>query len=130
LAADIIHKAPPSPRSMKSELSPNLEAVILKCLEKEQAKRYQSARELQSDLERLGTGHTPIAAQLQWRRPIIAAIVIVVLFSAAVSWYLLRRRVDRSTASAIHARRSVAVLGFKNLSGKPEVAWLSTAFSE
>lgn len=32
-----------------------------------------------------------------------------------------------STASP---RRSVALLGFKNLSGSPEVAWLSTAFSE
>src|SRR3989454_1875259 len=85
LAADIIHKAPPSPRSMKSELSPKLEAVILKCLEKEQAKRYQSARELQSDLERLGTGVTPIAAQLQWGWSIIAAIVIFLLCSAAAS---------------------------------------------
>ncbi|MGB2889148.1 MAG: hypothetical protein WBC04_15745 [Candidatus Acidiferrales bacterium] len=29
-----------------------------------------------------------------------------------------------------HARRSVAVLGFKNLSGRPDEAWLSTALSE
>src|SRR6185295_5063123 len=28
------------------------------------------------------------------------------------------------------ARRAVAVLGFKNLSGKAEFAWLSTAFAE
>jgi serine/threonine protein kinase len=131
LVDDIIHKAPPWPRSVKSELSPKLEVVILKCLEKEQAKRYQSAGELQSDLERLGTGVTPIAAQLQWRRRlIVATVIVVVLFAAAASWYLLMRRVDRSTDSAIHARCSVAVLGFKNLSGKPEVAWLSTAFSE
>jgi eukaryotic-like serine/threonine-protein kinase len=130
LTDDIIHNPPLPPRRLRSELSPKLEAVILKCLEKEPAKRYQSARELQTDLERLSTGVTPIAAQLQWRWPVIAAIVIVVLFSVAASWYLLRRRIDRSTASAIHARHSVAVLGFKNLSGKPEVAWLSTAFSE
>src|ERR1700730_16682716 len=38
LAGDIIHKAPRAPRSMKSELSHKLEAVILKCLEKEKAK--------------------------------------------------------------------------------------------
>src|SRR5262249_32795438 len=33
-------------------------------------------------------------------------------------------------AAPIKARRSVAVLGFKNLSGRPEHAWLSTALSE
>jgi tetratricopeptide (TPR) repeat protein len=33
-------------------------------------------------------------------------------------------------SAPIHARRSVAVLGFKNLSGRPEEAWLSTALSE
>jgi tetratricopeptide (TPR) repeat protein len=39
-----------------------------------------------------------------------------------------------NTASAglapVHARRSVAVIGFKNLSGRPDEAWLSTALSE
>lgn len=33
-------------------------------------------------------------------------------------------------ALAMKARRSVAVLGFKNLSGRPSEAWLSTALSE
>jgi eukaryotic-like serine/threonine-protein kinase len=33
-------------------------------------------------------------------------------------------------ANPIKARRSVAVLGFKNVSGRPEEAWLSTALSE
>jgi serine/threonine protein kinase len=80
LAGDIIHKAPPPPRRLRSELSPKLEAVILKCLEKEQAKRYQSARELRSDLERLGTGVTPIAARRPlW--PIIATSAIVVVIA-------------------------------------------------
>ncbi len=32
--------------------------------------------------------------------------------------------------AAVHARRSVAVLGFRNLSGRGDDQWLSTAFSE
>src|SRR5580700_6218279 len=35
-----------------------------------------------------------------------------------------------SVPSSIKARPSVAVLGFKNVSGRPEEAWLSTALSE
>jgi eukaryotic-like serine/threonine-protein kinase len=35
-----------------------------------------------------------------------------------------------SSASPNHSRPSVAVLGFKNISGQPDKAWLSTALSE
>jgi TolB-like protein len=34
-----------------------------------------------------------------------------------------------SISPTIKARRSVAVLGFKNLSGKPDEAWISTALA-
>ena len=36
----------------------------------------------------------------------------------------------RRIVPTIKARRSVAVLGFKNLSGKPDEAWISTALAE
>jgi DNA-binding winged helix-turn-helix (wHTH) protein len=40
-------------------------------------------------------------------------------------------RSETSATGAIAAhRRSIAVLGFRNLSGRPEEAWLSTAFAE
>jgi tetratricopeptide (TPR) repeat protein/TolB-like protein len=37
---------------------------------------------------------------------------------------------QRSSNSTVKPRRSVAVLGFKNLSGKPDKAWISTALAE
>jgi tetratricopeptide (TPR) repeat protein/TolB-like protein len=130
LAGDIIHTAPRPPRSVRPELSAKLEAVILKCLEKETAKRYQSAHELQTDLERLSTGLTPIAAQRPWQWPVVATIAIAVVLTVAGSWYGVSRRLAESANAPVHARRSVAVLGFKNLSGKPDADWLSTALSE
>lgn len=41
-----------------------------------------------------------------------------------------RRSASSSPPMAIRPRRSVAVLGFSNLSGRSDPAWLSTAFSE
>ncbi|HET7451889.1 MAG TPA: tetratricopeptide repeat protein, partial [Thermoanaerobaculia bacterium] len=72
----------------------------------------------------------PVAARIA-----IAAGLCVVIALAA---FLSRHRPIRSEAPGggaaatppIPARRSVAVLGFRNLSGRPDAGWLSTAVSE
>src|SRR5690242_6378954 len=60
---------------------------------------------------------------------LVAAVAIAV---AGVGIYLrvLQRVVLSGSSSAVSPRRSVAVLGFTNLSGDPKEAWLSTAFSD
>jgi tetratricopeptide (TPR) repeat protein/TolB-like protein len=47
-----------------------------------------------------------------------------------VGGYRIAKLVSQSGQTIVKARRSVAVLGFKNLSGKPEIAWMSAALSE
>jgi tetratricopeptide (TPR) repeat protein/TolB-like protein len=42
----------------------------------------------------------------------------------------VEQSVKMPAAAALKARRSVAVLGFRDLSGRPEDAWLSTALAE
>lgn len=69
-------------------------------------------------------------------RALIVATLILFLFCLA--FYVLDARHGnlRSTAQAgttlprVHVRRSVAVLGFRNLPGRPEDNWLSSAFCE
>jgi serine/threonine protein kinase/Flp pilus assembly protein TadD len=90
LTDDIIHTAPRPPRSLRPALSPKLEAVILKCLEKEPAHRYQSAQELQADLERLSTGVTPLAARRQLWPMLSVAAVLLALLAAGGVFYLRR----------------------------------------
>ena len=59
LVNDIINKPPPLPRDRRPDLSPRLQEVILKCLEKDSENRYQSAKELLVDLRRLSSPSTP-----------------------------------------------------------------------
>ena len=49
-AAGILSQQPRAPREIRAELPVRLEQVILKALEKDRARRYQSAADLRSDL--------------------------------------------------------------------------------
>ena len=55
LSDAILHDAPEPPRARNRALSVGLEAIILKCLQKDGAARYQSARELGDDLRRISS---------------------------------------------------------------------------
>ena len=47
----IVESEYPKPRALNPNLSPKLEEIILRSLEKDTAKRYQSGRDMQADLE-------------------------------------------------------------------------------
>jgi len=58
----VLETNPASPRSLSDRVDDDLETIILKALEKEQARRYQSAQELCEDLRRYLAGD-PILAK-------------------------------------------------------------------
>ena len=53
ISAAILHLEPPSPSQVNPQVSPGLEAIIGKALEKDRNLRYQHASELRADLQRL-----------------------------------------------------------------------------
>ncbi|TWT97357.1 bifunctional serine/threonine-protein kinase/formylglycine-generating enzyme family protein [Neorhodopirellula pilleata] len=58
----VIERVPVSPRSLNENIPRDLETICLKCLEKQPAKRYGSAAELSSELDRYLKGQ-PILAR-------------------------------------------------------------------
>lgn len=153
LIGAILHESPTPVSQLNPHAIPALENVILQALEKEPARRYQTARELLAALRsisgsaasaRLDSAVAAASAVASRRRQIYfggAALLVVLAagFILGLNVYgardrLLRRNRPVATNTPAHApvrmRRSVAVLGFKNTSGRPEQAWISTALSE
>ena len=137
LLIDAILNRPFEPASrLNPEVPPVLDEVIRKALAKDPSQRYQTGGELAVALELpVSTGTAPVfpaPAPAKRATPYLASALIVALLAVASAAYLfMHRKKDAGSAppTAIR-RRSIAVLGFKNLSGSPEKSWLSTALSE
>jgi len=93
---------PRRPRAIDPDLPADLEAIVLRCLEKDRSARYDSARALADDLSRFLDGE-PVDARAagagyhlrKWiqkhRRLVAASAVVLVLFVAAVAWGIANR---------------------------------------
>src|SRR6266446_10235309 len=67
----ILHQPPVTPRALNPRMSTALETIILKCLDKDPDRRYQSATELLVDLRRLepsSSRYTPPPPPPVWSR--------------------------------------------------------------
>jgi len=119
----------PSPRAKVSNLPASWETGILRCLERDPAKRFSSAQELVQALAGRAPRSSPNLAP-GWR-VWVPALAVLLALSVGVSFYAFRqRRVVPQVPQAPQVRPSVAVLGFKNLSGHQDVSWLSTTLAE
>jgi tetratricopeptide (TPR) repeat protein/predicted Ser/Thr protein kinase len=112
-----------------------LQPTIQRALAKNRNDRWAGAAEIRSALEEIRRRGEPPARKSwlkSWRW--IAVLILMAGMAAAALWFA-RARVHRATgapgtAAPEHTRRAVAVLGFKNLAGTPDAAWLSAALSE
>ena len=137
LAGDIQHKAPPPPGRIKPDLPLKLEDIILKCLDKDPANRYQAAKEMEVDLRRLGMPPPtqgvppPERAKAPWLRAALWAGISALLLGAAlvglnvVSW-------RDGLFSRVHPpqMRSLAVLPLENLSRDPDEEYFADSMTE
>jgi len=142
----IVMEPPPPLDRIYPDLDPAIVRIIERALEKEPARRYQDLDAMREDLRAAAaalpdaialTSHAPARPPVPIRRRalpwgIAAAAVLALAVSSwsARDWIRTHLPSAVAAAPAGKARRSVAVIGFKNLAGRPDAAWLSTALAE
>ena len=131
LISAILRSRPQSPRIPNPRIPTALASVILKCLEKDVAKRYQSATELLRALE--GAPGTLQRTTKLWAAMAVAlllAATLLIAYRVSVRQRAFPEPATEQAAPRLKPRRSVAVLGFKNVSGRRDADWLSTGIAE
>ena len=145
LSIAIKHKTeiPKDPKSLNPSIPDDLKRLILRCLEKDRAKRFQTAAEVEAELEKIEKGIPTTERIVPERKTITsreitvkfrlknllapaAAVITVVVIGLAV-WQLAGKR--RILPIAV-GKPSLAVLYFKNNTGDAKFDVWSTALSD
>ena len=146
LAIAVKHKteAPRDPKLLNVQIPEDLSRVVLKCLEKDSGKRYQSADELHVELEKIEkgmptterviTGRKPftskeITVKFSLRKLLVPGLVGAALIIAAliIIWQVVPHK---AASPAKLAKHSIAVLPFEDLSPTRDHEYLCDGIAE
>jgi len=146
LSVAVKHKteAPQDPKELNSQVPDDLSDVILKCLEKGKEKRYQSAGEVYSELDKIEKGIPTAERIIPKRKPITskeitvtfglkklfipALVVLALVIAVVVILQFLPRKEAIPTAPT--DKPSLAILYFKNNTGDKNLDHLRTMLSD
>jgi serine/threonine protein kinase len=141
---EIVNVDPEPMLSVKPEISPELDAIVLECMAKEPSERSQSAAEVAKDLRRVkressktrmsrvttatsrvsSTPEQPARKVSFGLAKLLSALLSVVLVAAAVGAYVLFFAKPEQTFD------SVAVMPLVNVGGDPNTDYLSDGITE
>ena len=140
-AVGVKHKSekPTDPKEYNSQISDDLNRLILKCLEKEKENRYQSAADVKSELERIEKGlpttekaipkkkpltSKEITVQFNLKKILLPALAVAVLaIMAVLLWRFLPKK---ELILAPSGKPSLAIMYFKNNTGEEGLDHLRT----
>ncbi|MGA8676459.1 MAG: protein kinase [Candidatus Acidiferrales bacterium] len=123
IAEAILNRVPVAPVRLNPDVSPKLEEVINKALEKDKKLRYQNASEVRRDLQRLKrdsdsaraavaaeVGLKPARKSIRWNR--LTGATILVIGVAAGGWLFFSRK-----AHALTDKDTIVLADFDNKTG-------------
>ncbi len=130
-------ETPKDPKQLNPHITDDLSRLILKCLEKDRAKRYQNASDVQSELEKIEKGIPTTERVFPQRKPLTsreitikfgvkklfvpAVAAIVLIIAALVVW----KAVLKKPILLPEQKRSIAVISFENQTGDNAYDYLS-----
>jgi serine/threonine-protein kinase len=136
-------ETPQNPKDLNTQISDDLNSVILKCLGKEKDLRYQSAEEVRFELENIEKGIPKTDKVVPRKKPITSKEITVTfgfkrllypalaLISLAIIiliiWQILPKKEPVFSPTE---KPSVAVLPFEDLSQEKDQGYLCSGFSE
>ncbi|MDI1479407.1 serine/threonine-protein kinase [Polyangium sp. y55x31] len=133
LLQGIVHDEPPTIRQIDRDVPQDLEAIVMKCLEKQPSARYESAKALGDDLQRFLDGD-PVEARRQsigyvlWKRArrhkgrvALASLMLVVAAVLVGAWIRERQRASDQVKLSRELGESVKEMQFflRNAYGLP-----------
>ena len=135
LAVAMKHKleTPRDPLELNASIPRDLSRLILTCLEKDPAQRYQSAKEVHADLLRIEQGlpttaqvvpqpppstSKPITLPFTMRQLLVPALIVAALIVVIVGAWRLWPRQAANVATPV-SKPTIAVLNCENISGDP-----------
>ena len=142
LSVAIKHKTeiPKDPKSLNPHIPDDLKHLILKCLEKDKVRRYQTAAEVGEELEKIEKGipttervvperktltSKQITVQFEPKRLMVPAIILIsVVLLGIFIWKFLPRK---EAAPSPKIKNSIAVISFENQTGDKAFDYLRKA---
>jgi serine/threonine protein kinase/Tfp pilus assembly protein PilF len=131
---------PKDPKQLNPNLPEDLSGVILKCMEKDKAKRYQTAAEVRSELEKIEKGIPTTERVVPEKRPFTSHEITVkfspkrllvpilglvaLIIAGLVIWKVIHNK------SAPDSAKSIAVLPFVNMSADKDDEYFSDGMTE
>ena len=124
----ILNRAPVSPVRLNPDVSPELEHIINKAVEKDRTLRYQHAADIRADLQRLRrdsqsgrtaiaaaeTGLNPLPKSIWLRLAAFSGVAVLVIALAMAGWWFHSRKVH-----ALTDKDTIVVADFINSTGDP-----------
>src|SRR2546426_2652071 len=144
----VLHRKPPAPSAINSDIPTQLEGIIGKAMEKDRNKRYQNAGEIRSDLQRLRketeSGLVKTGAQEASKLHVVANTfqrwsrlqtylllgvtgVLIVVLAAVGTWWVKHRA---GGSAAVTSRNTIAVLPLQNMNNDAANDYLRFALAD